>query len=297
MMFRNSLVIIGAILILSGLGLSVTWLRQLGSTPGETVRADVTEPARKERKAVLVTTDKVIAGTLLRAADIEWKELPSDQVQQENLVRGQMSETEIFGAMTQRDFAAGEPLAVSGLLMPNDRQFLSAVLRPGRRAVSISVDAPQSASGLVLPGDFVDVILTQNLGEAAVDLWRKSVAETVLQNVRVIAVDQLLSKPVQQNAAEAALSRSNVVPKTVTLELNEREAEKLFVATQLGSLQLSVRPLQTAAGDDLATLSAPPTWASDVSPALKHLTAKPQGASSGSSLESLIRRPPPSLVN
>jgi Flp pilus assembly protein CpaB len=79
-------------------------------------------------------------------------------------------------------------------------------------------------------------------------------------------------------------------PRTVTFEVTEKQAERLTVASQLGRLQLSVRPLELAPATT-GRGEAGPTWAADVSPALNELTRRrPQG---GSGIESAIRRPPP----
>jgi pilus assembly protein CpaB len=85
------------------------------------------------------------------------------------------------------------------------------------------------------------------------------------------------------------------MPKTVTLEVTERQAEKVFVALQMGSLQLSVRPLELGAKIRSENAGAPssPTWSSDVSGAVKKSYQVP-ALSSGSTLESYIRRPPSS---
>ena len=223
-----------------------------------------------------------------------WKELPPGQIRPEHLLFGEISETEFFGAITRRDFAEGEPLMASELVKPNDRRFLAAVLRPTDRAVSISVDAPQSASGLVLPGDYVDVILTQSFDENVANAAHRSVGETVLYNVRVVAVDQLLgpaTKPGGQTTIPGSEAR---LPKTITLGVNERQAQILFVAMQLGKLQLLVRPLEgsgLALGEEPQRLA--PVWASDVSPAIRAMSvAVPKPLPSGSTLESAIRRPP-----
>jgi Flp pilus assembly protein CpaB len=83
------------------------------------------------------------------------------------------------------------------------------------------------------------------------------------------------------------------MPKTVTLEVTERQAEKVFVALQMGALQLSVRPLVLAAnaGAEAAAPSSP-TWSSDVSRAAANRSVPAPAVTSGSTLESYIRRPP-----
>jgi pilus assembly protein CpaB len=187
--------------------------------------------------------------------------------------------------------AAGEPLNVSELVRPSERQFLAAALKPGTRAVSIAVDAPQSAAGLILPGDQVDVILTQSFADTGTDPALRTVAETVLHDVRVIAIDQNLTTTRSAGASRTLIPAESRVPKTVTFEVTEKQAERLIVAAQLGRLQLSVRPLETSpATTDADKREAGPTWASDVSPALNELNRrKPQ---SGGTVENAVRRPP-----
>lgn len=295
MFFRNFLLALGALFVLAGLALAVFWLGQVGgpnvvasSEPGKP------EPVTTSSQSVLVAARSIPSGTLLRPTDIAWKDIKAGELRPGNLLRGQMSETALQGTITRRDFADGEALLASELVMPGDRRFLAAVLTPGSRAASISVDAPQSASGLVLPGDRVDVILTQNLGDGTGDPKRKTVGETVLRNLRVIAVGPSLGGQVKVATPEtpAFIPDANV-PKTVTLELSERQAETLFVATQLGALQLSVRPLEGASQVTHDDRRGQPTWASDVSPALSELKVKAEPPEpSGSTIETSIRRPP-----
>jgi pilus assembly protein CpaB len=148
----------------------------------------------------------------------------------------------------------------------------------------------------VLPGNHVDIILTQTLAESAEK--KRSVGETILTNVRVIAVDQALSQPLTRSASAADGISQPVearMPKTVTLEVTERQAEKVFVALQMGALQLSVRPLELASetGADDADAASSATWSYDVSAAVKKSSRVPS-PNSGSTLEAYIRRPPAS---
>ncbi|MBX2804977.1 MAG: Flp pilus assembly protein CpaB [Hyphomicrobiales bacterium] len=295
MFFRNLLVVFGIFFIVGGVAMMANVMQQETPVTQQTAQSSAVEAPVATEHEILITAHPLNAGTLLRETDIAWKPAKPEEVRPGAILRGQPGSENILGAIARRDFAQNEPMLAGDLVLSNDRRFLAAVLRPGNRAVSISVDAPQSASGLVLPGDFVDVILTQNLGEGVTDLSKRSVAETVLRNVRVIAVDRQLSKPsVTETAIEATTGLSNV-PKTVTLEVDEREAEKLFVATQLGALQLSVRPLATLRGEDEDIPRASPTWASDVSPALREFAGKPVLAAPAApvtGIEALIRRPP-----
>jgi Flp pilus assembly protein CpaB len=135
------------------------------------------------------------------------------------------------------------------------------------------------------------VILTQNLGDAS-GPSRKSVGETVLRDLRVVAVGTSLRPQPDTVLPDAVVPATQAnMPKTVTLELNESQAETLFVAAQLGLLQLSVRPLEKSSQPGRDNRQESPTWASDVSPALGDLSGN--GAPiAGSTIESSIRRPP-----
>jgi Flp pilus assembly protein CpaB len=103
------------------------------------------------------------AGTPIRPGYFRWHEVDPGEACPGASHRNESSETEYLGAIVARDFAKGDPLATAGLVKITGRLFLSAMLMPGMRGVTIAVDAPRSSSGMVLPGGRVDV-LPQNLG-------------------------------------------------------------------------------------------------------------------------------------
>ena len=203
MPFRIIVLALGALLVFAGIGLSLFWLSQMGGQNDAKLEAQPVQQAAPRREALLEAAQPLRAGTLIRPADLRWREIDVSEARPGTVLRKDASENDYLGAIVTRDFAEGETLAAAGLVKTTDRGFLSAVLKPGMRAVTIAVDVPQGAAGMVLPGDRVDVVLTQNLaGLASVanDPSRKSVAETVLTNVRVIAVDQGGVIGIQQNA-------------------------------------------------------------------------------------------------
>jgi pilus assembly protein CpaB len=260
---RNFLIALGALALIVGLTLAAFWL----------VRAPPTGAAARTApplEAILLAARPIPRGTLLRSEDMTWKNTQADKVVPGNIARSQTSQMPFLGSVARRDYAAGEPLTADGLVKSGERAFLSGVLAPGDRAVAIAVDAPQSAAGLALPGDRVDVILTQNFGsDTAVD-GRKAVGETVLTNIRVIAVDQWLSTTAKPTATGQRMgSTESQIPRTITLEVSELEAERVLVAVQLGKVQLAVRALEgTDLPQGLGENRPAPIWASDVSPAL-----------------------------
>lgn len=287
MLVRNILLALGGLSLAAGLLLAIIWFRQVEKTPPP--------PAPVATTSILTASRAVPSGTLLRPEDMAWKDVAAGEIQTGFVVRRQGAAVpEFVGAITRRSFAANEPFIVTDLVRPSERQFLAATLKPGTRAVSIAVDAPQSAAGLILPGDQVDVILAQTFAEGSVSENRRSVAETVLRDVRVIAIDQALSPPAQLPVRPPSSGGTEAhMPRTVTFEVTEKQAERLIVAAQLGRLQLSVRPLQVAPSTAGGTPpDNRPTWAEDVSPALGAMSrAKSPTAAAG--IEGNIRLPPP----
>jgi pilus assembly protein CpaB len=286
MLVRNLLLALGVLALIGGIALTAIWFTQPARGPATEVKAPPVA-----RPAILVAARPITSGTLLRTDDITSREAGRSDIQPGSLLRGQ--EPEFLGAVTRRDVAEGAPLIASNFVKPSERGFLAAVLKPGTRAVSIAVDASQSSSGLILPGDHVDVILVQTLDANQAEASRKDVvAETVLTDVRAIAIDRSLNPEARAAVAE---QRTGVLeaqlPKTVTLEVTSRQAETLLVAGQLGHLGVAVRSLEDAAAQPSGT--AEPTWAKDVSPARREMGGDRPDFNSGSTLEKYIRTAPP----
>lgn len=315
MFIRNILLAVGAVFVLAGIGLMIAWFGQARKP------ATVVETRVESRAAVLVAANAIPKGKFLRQEDFKSKDLgPGEVLQPGSLVPGQ--EKDFLNALVRRDFAQGEPLIASDFVKPGDQRFLAAVLKPGSRAISIFVDAAQSVSGLALPGDYVDVILTQSFDEKVTKtqtityqgvsqtttderpmapFGRKVAGETVLHEKRVIAVDQSLNPPSPVVAIVTAVSTEARIPKTVTLELTERDAETLLVAAKLGSFQLAVLPL-AAVGEEVLpeeNRKANAVWAWDASAAIREIppsppepqSCDPKTSLTGSTLECSVRRP------
>ena len=233
--------------------------------------------ANTPKEEILVATVQLAAGTLLRAQDVTWQLVtrpiepgeivrPADTARQIKPGIDEETRAEVYGAAVRpaRDTAAGEPIRRGNIVRPGDRDFLQVVLNPGARAIAIPVTTGGASTGLLFPGDRVDVILTQNFkGESAV-ITRRSVSETVVENLRVLAIDALDAK-----------APSGSFGRTVTLEVTPQQAEKINVATELGKLSLSLRSVSGPDGVLVTSTAGPgpstgvkPTWAGDVSPAL-----------------------------
>jgi pilus assembly protein CpaB len=256
---RNTLFALGVVALLAGAMLSALWFYQAGAPVAPTAQVQI------KTQSILIATHPIPNGTLLRPSDMTWGAVPSAETDGTDIPLGSVPDTEYVGAVTRRSFVAREPLTITALIKPGDREFLVAALGPGFRAVSIDVDTVQSTSGLMLPGDYVDVLLGQAFAVQGSDVGHKSVGETVLHDLRVIAVDQTVSL-VGKPSTSTPSSVEPRMPKTVTLEVTEHQAAVLLVAQQLGKIQLALRGQQDQT--TTPTRHEAPTWASDVSQAL-----------------------------
>lgn len=215
------------------------------------------------QEAVLVAGRDLQAGTLLKPDDIGVVQMPRGKVPENASLDSQDARHQMIGSMVRRSLGAGETLLAADLLRPGDHGFLAAVLGAGMRAVTIGVDAISGTAGLIWPGDHVDVMLTQELDDPARPVGHRTAAETVLEDVRVIAIDQQLVQGASPGSADAKPAT------TVTLEVTSPQAERVSVATRLGHLSLLVRAAKPATGPKTAAADGSGiTWASDVSPAL-----------------------------
>lgn len=120
---------------------------------------------------------------------------------------------------------ANEPVLALKITGPGQRATLSALVRPGMKAVTIRVNDVGGVGGFVLPGDHVDVALTRQIDKGS------ATTEVLLQNTRVLAVDQVAD----DRAAKATLAKS------VTLEVDTINAQKIWLASSVGSLSLLLR--------------------------------------------------------
>jgi pilus assembly protein CpaB len=201
------------------------------------------------------------AGTLMKESDFTQRAVPSAEVPQGALTDSPETRAGLSGALLRRYLDAGSVLMTGDVLQPRDRGFLAAVLAPGSRAISVGVDAITGNGGLIWPGDRVDVILTQEMGEKEARLSHRFVAEMVLSDVRVVAVDQSII----QGAISTLDNATGRLARTVTLEVTPQQAEKAAVAERLGKLTLAIRAVDGAmeAGGPRSV-----TYGGDVSAAL-----------------------------
>jgi pilus assembly protein CpaB len=228
--------------------------------PGKPPVAAISAPAAPPTTKILVAAHPLHAGSLLKYDDILPLDLLVSAVPEGARSDTPQERTELVGSMIRRSLQPQEALLPADVLRPGDHGFLAAVLRPGMRASTVGVDAVSGTAGLIWPGDHVDVLLTQVNDDQTLPAAHRASAETVLGDVRVIAIDQQLMQGATSNSIDQGSSH------TVTLEVTEAQAERVALAARLGHLSLIVRAADAlpAAQDNKPET----TWGGDVSPAL-----------------------------
>ena len=209
---------------------------------------------------VLVASDQMPAGLIVNPENLKWQKWPEAGLSDAYITRESGNLEDFTGSVTREAIAKGEPISASKLVKPGDHGFLAAVLQPGMRAITIPINANNSIAGLLFPGDHVDLLVTHQVtGPGGA---KRRVTETVMTNVRVIAVD----------ARTQSADGKPVVGKSITVELAPKQVEQVVVARGIGSFSVALRSLastEVAANDSPdangAKLGNSHTWDSDVS--------------------------------
>jgi pilus assembly protein CpaB len=283
--------LIATILLVASAGLGWIAYKAVSTAPSAVHQAAAPPPMK-----ILVAAQPLQAGTLLKDTDLREREFPAAAVPEGSFTVSDDARAEIRGAMLRHYLDAGTALVQADVLRPRDRGFLAAVLSPGTRAVSIGVDAKSGASGLISPGDLVDVILTQEFQRGDTPAGHRVSAETVLSLVRVIAVDQQIA----QGAPAAIPSATPAhVASTVTLQVSPEQANRLAVAERLGRLLLTVHPIEAEGDTGKSALTAsPPIMVAERDPPAGLIPpsepARPGGATTfGSDVSAALSRDEP----
>ena len=221
------------------------------------------------------TVPPIQVGIVVRPEEADTAKKPKDGEEQQSAPSGP-AESAIVGAVARRRILANEPISPDQLMQRGDRSVGAAVVSPGMRAVSIRIKPETASGGFIAPGDYVDVMLSIEHklkiydasgnpmpdGTAAVladgDELVRVTTETVLRNVRVLAIDQSLGRSAEDGPAD--------VGKTATLEVSLPDTEKLLTASNLGSIALVLRSMvvENSPQDDVDAFEDPFNFTTDV---------------------------------
>ncbi|MFJ6025623.1 Flp pilus assembly protein CpaB [Brevundimonas sp. NPDC092305] len=254
----------------AAIGLALV-VRAMGSSNNQPTAVATAAPVNTTPMAkVLIAAKDLQPGQRLTDTDMEWKDWPAAEVNPAFITDGSVpvpaaeakpdgavatvtraavevatggAKADYVGSVVREPILKGEPIIGRKIVRAGDSGYMAAYLEPGMRALAIAVSVETAAGGFILPGDRVDVLLTRetnftNAGTAAEDR-SKFVSSTVLQNIKVLAIDQ---------STRAGDDAQTVVGATATLELGPRDAEVLALAKSEGELSLSLRSYADTAG-------------------------------------------------
>jgi pilus assembly protein CpaB len=271
---RMFFVIFAALLVAGGSGYYL--LSTMRSGPEPVAVAAAVEAPRPIQ--VFVPAEPLSAGSILNPDMLQSMPVEQAAVTDEMIVADDEGRDYLMGSVARQGLARGVPIPRSSVVNPGDRGFLAAVLPRGKRAISITISEVAGLAGLVMPGDRVDIIVTYSLAGDVLDAERDFTAsETILTNLRVLALDQRLqagaSITEQVNPTEV-----RPVARTATLEVTPQQAEMLTLATQLGELSLVLNSVQdggdpeTDGTDGVASAEGAPGAGPTIAPARRALT-------------------------
>jgi pilus assembly protein CpaB len=201
----------------------------------------VTEVIKEPRLRVLVAKTAIGIGQSLLPDSIGWEDWPEGSVLSDYITAEAAPEAveTMSDAVARFEFFPGDPIRQQKLV--RDAQgYLSAVLAPGMRGVSVAVSAVAASGGFISPNDHVDVVLTR-LAPGI------EASETILRNVRVLAINSRLGETGTTGAADPENPEAQPTARfneaIATLELDETQTQVILGAVARGSLTLVVRAM------------------------------------------------------
>ena len=271
-MGRTRIIIVLAIAAIGAIGLAliVGAMTKHKPAPAQVV---ITSSAPAQPMArVMVAKHDLAVGTRLGADDLTWQDWPANAVNPAFITDGQGARVEpaggaaaiadqakltakaaaevvaggagpmqqIYGSIVRQPILANEPIINSKLVRGGEGGFMAVVLRPGMRAVAVQVNVNTAAGGFILPGDHVDVLQSHPVDAASNGGHAGFAAETLLRNVRVLAIDQNSQAP--KNGVQSQ------VGSTATLEVYAPDTQVVARAKAQGDVILALRPYSDAGG-------------------------------------------------
>jgi pilus assembly protein CpaB len=266
--------IILAVALLAGMACVAVLARGMASSQPRTVA-----PPPHPTVQVLVAKHDLAVGDRIDTPDIGWQAWPADTTNPAYIVDGAPTVapgqnltgaatrvadaakvavsgpspalTAVVGTLVRAPILAGEPILKSKLVHAGEAGVMAVTLDAGMRAMAVPLTAESAVGGFILPGDHVDIVMSRALDPSTsggLGGGKRVVASVVLNNVRVLAIDQNNAGP-QKTVAE--------VGATATVEVSPEQAEQLVIAKGVGQLTLVLRSYADAAGPATSGSGAP----------------------------------------
>ncbi len=231
------IILIGAAVAAIAAAFLVRNLEQAPAPVIQTEQQTVIETQEISETKVLVARRDLETGDFVTVDDLEWADWP-----EKSIVLGYRTEAdspnaieELAGSVVRVPIFENEPVLPRKLVKKGDTGTMAALIEPGMRAMSVEISTESASGGFILPNDRVDVILTHQVTlQSGGDMVERTATDTILQNVRVLAIDQIYLTEDEGGASQ--------VGNTATLEVNSKEAELIALSQRKGAISLSLRP-------------------------------------------------------
>jgi len=281
---RRSWLVLAFAVVLGLVAAGLVWgyMQQLQQEAERVAQAGVGKAAEPPSVPVVVAVQDIPVRTKITDPMVAVKQMPATAKHPNAFAQV----SDVVGKVTKLPISAGEQVISSKFAAAREEAGLAFAIPPGKRAVAITISEVTAASGLIIPGDSVDVIGVFNK-----DTMGKDEAETILQNIEVLSVAQSIEGevppeqpkgPAQQVGDQLKAPQPTPTPvvkataqpqaKTVTLAVSPEEAQRLILAQARGDLHLALRPAKEVTRVDLqpALLS---TLRSPLEPTQAQITA------------------------
>ena len=210
----------------------------------QSVAEELTE-TRVQKVEVLIASSNIESGRVFSSSSFEWKSVDKSELNKlvSYIARDSFDIQSLHGSVINGDFKKGRIISSDDFIFPDNGGYLSLVLKEGYRAVSVPVDQVTASSGLIGPGDWVDLVLIASKEEElrtnnndTQDLYVK----TILEKVKVLAFNDAVR---HDKYLEVQKGNKGFVPddSAVTLQVSALEANKIILAKQLGTLSMVLR--------------------------------------------------------
>lgn len=195
------------------------------------------------RTMVLTAAKPLTRGQTVQSSDLGWMVWPDGAAPDGFIQQAKQASAieEFTGSVVRVDMRPGEPIFADRLVKTGDQGFMAALLQPGYRAVAVAIKQETAAAGFILPNDRVDVLVTGSITVGSETESRSIVrSDLVLEDIRVLAVDQIFAAPTGEGGKPAAVTGA-----VATLELSADDAQVLATSGKLGEISLALRGLRS----------------------------------------------------
>lgn len=230
---------------LAGLGFIVFTQAQKLNRPAVATGPVETVIEKIAYQDILAASTDIPFGGRLSAQNIQWKQWPEEAMSEEYISRELEPDAldDYLSGVAKSPIYSGEPISARRVVLAGDKGLMSALLGPGMRAVASDISTESAAGGFIQPGDRVDIILTTEVEQTGALAFNngfedKYASDTIFENVRVLAIDQIFDVNEEGGAA--------ITGSTATFEMSQEDAELFQMAIAAGDLALTLRPLTSS---------------------------------------------------